>query len=43
MAIDAGSRATVTFNGTGVTWIGYRDAWSGPASGYVDAVVQMAF
>jgi len=26
MAMDAGSRATVTFNGTGVTWIGYRDA-----------------
>jgi hypothetical protein len=40
MAMDAGSRATVTFNGTGVTWIGYRDAWSGIANVYVDDVLK---
>jgi len=38
--MDAGSRATVTFNGTGVTWIGYRDAWSGIANVYVDDVLK---
>jgi hypothetical protein len=40
MAMDAGSRATVTFNGTGLTWIGYRDAWSGIANVYVDDVLK---
>ena len=36
LAMDAGSRATVTFNGTGVSWMGYRDEWSGVARVYVD-------
>ena len=40
MAMDTGSRATITFNGTGVTWIGYRDAWSGIANVYVDDVLK---
>jgi hypothetical protein len=35
-AMDKGSRATFTFNGTGVSWIGYRDEWSGIANVYVD-------
>src|SRR5262249_37650821 len=36
MAMDTGARATFTFNGTSVTFIGYRDAWSGIANIYVD-------
>jgi len=40
LAIDPGSRATVLFNGTGITWIGYMDPWSGWASVYVDGVLQ---
>jgi len=34
--MDKGSRATFTFNGTGVRWIGYRDEWSGIANVYID-------
>jgi len=36
LAMDAGSTATVVFNGTGVTWIGYQDEWSGIAQVYLD-------
>ena len=36
LAMDAGSRATVTFNGTGISWRGFRDQWSGIATVYVD-------
>jgi hypothetical protein len=36
LATDAGSRATLNFNGTGVTWFAYRDEWSGIARVYVD-------
>jgi alpha-amylase len=36
LATDAGSRATINFNGTGVSWIAYRDEWSGIARVYVD-------
>ena len=39
LATDAGSRATVTFTGTGVKWITYRDAWSGIAKVYVDGAL----
>jgi virginiamycin B lyase len=35
-AIDPGSRATVTFTGTQVTWIGYQDEYSGIANVYLD-------
>jgi hypothetical protein len=35
-AMDAGCRATFTFDGTGATWIAYRDQWSGIARIYVD-------
>ena len=31
-----GARATVTFNGTGITWIGVKDNWSGVANLYLD-------
>ena len=40
MAMDAGSSATIAFNGTGVTWIGYQDQWSGIAKVSVDGVLQ---
>jgi len=36
LATDAGSRITVAFVGTGVSWIGYRDEWSGVARVYLD-------
>lgn len=36
LAMDAGSRATINFNGTGVGWIAYRDEWSGIARVFVD-------
>ena len=39
LATDAGSRATVTFTGTGIRWIAYRDAWSGIANVYLDGVM----
>ncbi len=36
LAVDAGARARVSFNGTGVQWIGYKDEWSGFARVLVD-------
>jgi hypothetical protein len=36
LAMDPGFRVTVPFNGTGISWIGYRDEWSGLARVYVD-------
>jgi len=36
LATDAGSRATLSFTGTGVSWITYQDQWSGVARVYVD-------
>lgn len=36
LAMDAGSRAKFTFQGTGARWLGYRDAWAGIARVYVD-------
>jgi hypothetical protein len=38
LATDRGSSATLAFTGTGVKWIGYRDAWSGIARLTVDGV-----
>lgn len=40
LAMDAGSQAKFTFTGTGVTWIGYRDQWSGIAEVYLDGVLK---
>jgi Putative Ig domain len=40
LALDAGASATVHFTGTGITWIGYSDEWSGIANVYVDGVLQ---
>lgn len=36
LAMDAGFAVTVHFTGTGISWIGYRDEWSGLARVYVD-------
>ena len=35
-AVDANARVDFTFNGTGVTWIGYGDQWCGIAQVLVD-------
>lgn len=40
LAMDVNSSATITFNGTGITWIGYQDPWSGIANIYVDGQLQ---
>ena len=40
LATDPGSRATINFNGTGITWIAYRDQWSGIARVYVDGALK---
>jgi hypothetical protein len=36
LTMDAGTRASISFVGTGVRWIGYRDEWCGLARVYVD-------
>jgi len=38
--MDANSRATLTFRGTAVSWVGYRDRWSGIARVYIDGILQ---
>lgn len=35
-----GASATLSFNGTGVTWIAYQDEWSGIAQIYVDGTLK---
>jgi len=40
LAMDSNSSATVTFTGTGITWVGYRDQWSGIAKVYVDGALR---
>ena len=39
-AVDAGARVDFTFNGTGVTWIGYGDQWSGIAQVMMDGTLE---
>jgi hypothetical protein len=41
LAVNPGATATVRFNGTGITWIGYMDPWSGLAEVFVDGVAQI--
>ena len=36
LAMDPGFRLSLDFRGTGISWIGYRDEWSGLARVYVD-------
>jgi trimeric autotransporter adhesin len=40
LATDVNSSATVSFTGTGISWIGYQDQWSGLANIYVDGALQ---
>ncbi len=39
-AVDEGARVDFTFNGTAITWLGYRDEWSGLAQVFVDGALQ---
>lgn len=36
LAVDAGSRVSLSFTGSGVSWITYEDQWSGVARVYID-------
>ena len=36
LSMDPNARATLTFTGKAVNWIGYRDEWSGIARVYID-------
>ncbi len=38
LSADTAARAVLTFQGTSVTWIGFRDAWSGIADVSIDGV-----
>jgi hypothetical protein len=38
LAVDLGSSLTISFNGTGIMWIAYRDEWSGVARVLVDGL-----
>jgi hypothetical protein len=38
LSMAANSTAVFSFTGTGVSWIGYSDAWSGIAQVYIDGV-----
>ncbi len=38
LAMDAASKMSINFNGTGISWIAYRDEWSGIARVYLDGV-----
>jgi hypothetical protein len=40
LALNSGARATFTFTGTAVGWIGYRDSWSGIANVYIDGTLK---
>lgn len=40
LAVDAGARVDITFNGTAATWMGYRDEWSGLAQVFVDGAMK---
>ena len=38
-----GSRLTLSFTGTGITWIGVMDAWSGYATVYIDGKMTLLY
>jgi hypothetical protein len=40
LAMDQGSQAKLTFTGTSVQWLGYRDAWSGIGQVYLDGALK---
>jgi len=39
LAVDPGSSVTISFTGTGITWIAYRDEWSGIAKVILDGTI----
>jgi len=39
LATDAGSRIAINFTGTGISWIAYRDEWSGVAAISLDGAL----
>jgi hypothetical protein len=40
LAVDAGSRVTISFNGASIIWLAYRDEWSGMARVFLDGVLK---
>lgn len=36
LSTEAGDTVTLSFGGTGISWIGLKDAWSGTANVYID-------
>jgi hypothetical protein len=40
LAMDAGSRVSISFEGTGISWVGYRDEWSGIGRVFVDGEIK---
>ena len=40
LAMDAGAKASLTFTGSGVSWIAYQDQWSGVARVYIDGALK---
>ncbi len=40
LSMDAGARASFSFTGSAVAWVGYSDAWSGIADIYIDGIYQ---
>jgi uncharacterized protein (TIGR03437 family) len=40
LAVDAGARVDLRFDGTAIAWIGYRDEWSGLAQVFIDGALQ---
>jgi hypothetical protein len=41
LSTDAGDSASLTFTGTGVTWIGLKDPWAGIANVYLDGTLRV--
>ena len=40
LAMDTGNQVNLTFTGTSVRWIGFRDPWSGIAQVYLDGALK---
>jgi hypothetical protein len=40
LAMDATASVTVAFDGTGISWVGYRDEWSGMARVFIDGALR---
>jgi hypothetical protein len=40
LSMEAGTDVTLSFSGTGVTWVGLRDAWAGLADVYLDGALR---